>query len=482
MKKPPSPLPQLPQQDTTLTPLKKLTSSLRATTTAYIPIIKWLPKYQYKQSLKGDFVGAITIAMLILPQTMAYAQMANLPVAFGLYSSFFPMMVYAIFGTSPHISVGPVTLNSLLYATMVGQFYDPETQRAQYIQGVATMTLYVGLIGIGFGILRLGNLVNYISPGVMTGFTTAYVIVTSIPQFPKLLGYKIRNVDYPWQEAYEIARQIHHLKWQPLVFGIVTGAIIVLVKKWKPLYPGPLIATAFTTSLCAILGQFIESALPEIVGAVPKGLPNFVIPAIASPHIVSLLPNAAVLCFLGYMQSIAAAKKYAEIYVAEIDANKELIALGLATVGGTFFGGLQPTGAFGRTAVGVASGSRTQMTSFITGTIIIICLCGITPLFYYIPQSALAAVILVATFPLIDPSAHIRLWKASTSDGFVALVTTLAICGTTVPFGFGAGIVVSVLVPLARTSWSSVPPLGEFPHTRTGVWKEMEIYPEVPEH
>lgn len=240
-----------------------------------------------------------------------------------------------------------------------------------------------------------------------------------------------------------------------------------------------MVAITLTTLVAFLLNRVAPEYTPPVVGFVQDGPPQFAIPSLYTPDLATTLVNAAVLALLGFMQSIAAAKKYSEMYGGDVKPNQELVVLGICAVGGSFFKGFQPTGAFSRTAVGVENGSRTQITSFITAALIVLSLCFITPAFYFIPKAALAAVIIAATLPLVDFSGHVRLWQVKPREGLVALITMVVVMASEVYIGLMVGVAASLLAPIARAARPGVPLLGELPSPRQGIWRELKRFKDA---
>jgi len=424
----------------------------------YIPILEWLPTYN-TNLFKGDLVAGLTVGVMLIPQGMAYAMLAGMPPIYGLYASMIPLILYAIFGTSRQLAVGPVAMISLLIAAGVGAITsDPAT----FVSLAILLALMVGVIQFLMGIFRLGFLVNFLSHPVIAGFTSAAALIIGFSQLKHLLGINIPRSNHIHEIIGNAFANSSAINLQTLTIGLVAIALIFLVKKVKLPIPGPLLAVVFGIGAVYALGWYDEGV--KIVGEVPKGLPVFKIPSLDFESIKTLLPIALTISFISFMESIAVAKAIqAKHKNYKIVPNQELIALGMANIGGSFFQAFPTTGGFSRTAVNDQSGAKTGMAAIISAILIALTLLFLTPLFYYLPKAILASVIMVAVFGLIDFKEARHLWHTDRSDFCMMLVTFIG----TLTLGIEEGILIGVILSLAlivfRTTQPHTAILGKIP-------------------
>jgi len=269
----------------------------------YIPISDWLPQYN-KAQFKGDLAAGITVGVMLIPQGMAYAMLAGLPPVYGLYASILPLILYAIFGTSRQLAVGPVAMISLLIATGVSNL--AELGSAEYIQLAIVLALMVGIIQFLMGVFRLGFLVNFLSHPVVSGFTSAAALIIGFSQLKHLLGINIPRSNHIHEIFLYTYQNITALNPYTLGIGLVAIAIILFIKKRKIPIPGPLAVVVFGILTVWLLG--LQAKGVKIAGEVPRGLPTFGVPALNLNNIQALLPIALTISFIGFIESIAVAK------------------------------------------------------------------------------------------------------------------------------------------------------------------------------
>ncbi|OZM56002.1 sodium-independent anion transporter [Lottiidibacillus patelloidae] len=437
----------------------------------FIPAFGWLKNYQ-KQDLKGDFSAGLIVAIMLIPQGMAYAMLAGLPPVIGLYASTIPLIIYALFGSSRQLAVGPVAMVSLLVFTGVSALADPGTE--EFVSLALLLALMVGVIQLAMGLFRLGFLVNFLSHAVISGFTSGAALIIGLSQLKHLLG-----IDIPRGSVFltlsEAAKNITDTNVLTLLIGITSIAILLFFKMKMKKFPAPLVVVVGGTLLVSFLN--LKDQGVKIVGEVPMGLPQFSLPAMSLEAIMALLPIALTISFVGFMESIAVAKAIASKEKYKVNSNQELNGLGLANIIGSFFSAYPVTGGFSRSAVNYQAGARTGLATIITAVIVIISLMFFTPLFYYLPKAVLAAIIMVAVFGLIDVKEAIHLFKVKKADGWTLLITFIA----TLTLGIEQGILVGVAVSLLLFIWRSA-----YPHTaelgyleKENVYKNIKNYPHA---
>lgn len=427
----------------------------------FIPILDWLPHYKGSQ-LKGDLSAGLTVGVMLIPQGMAYAMIAGLPPIYGLYASTVPLLLYAIFGTSRQLAVGPVAMVSLLTAAGIGAIAQGGAEI--YIGLAIALALFVGVIQLTLGVFRLGFLVNFLSHPVISGFTSAAALIIGLSQLKHLLGVNLARSHHVHEIVLQAIERFGEVNWVTFAIGMLGIGLIILVKKIRKSIPGPLLAVVF--GILAVWGLGLTEQGVKIVGEVPRGLPSFGAPSFSWDSLQTLIPIALTISLVSFMESIAVAKAIqAKHKNYKVSANQELIALGLANIGGSFFQSYPTTGGFSRTAVNDQAGANTGLASIISATLIVLTLLFLTPLFYYLPSAILASVIMVAVFGLIDYKEAIHLWKTNRVDFAMLIVTFIATLGLGIEQGIGVGVILSLAMVIFRTTRPHYAILGKVPGT-----------------
>jgi len=415
-----------------------------------------LPGYK-KAWLPGDLAAGLTVGILLIPQGMAYAMIAGLPPVFGLYAALVPQLVYALTGTSRQLAVGPVAMDSLLVASGLGAL--ALTGIEEYIAMAVFLALFMGVLQLAFGLLRMGFLVNFLSRPVISGFTSAAAIIIGLSQLKHLLGVEIPGSNRIQQLVSHAAAALPDSHLPTLGLGLTGIALIVGMKKWVPRMPGSLAGVVAGTLAVFLLGW--DQAGVKIVGAVPAGLPEFGLPELDMERVSQLFPIALTLALIAYMEAISVGKAVEEKHGKNrIDANQELRALGLSNILGSFFQSYPTTGGFSRTAVNDQNGAQTPLASVFSALVVGATLLFLTPLFHYLPNAILAAVIMVAVFGLIDLKYPRELWK-NRKDEFILLLATFALTlGLGIVEGILLGVLFSLLLLVYRISKPHIAILG----------------------
>lgn len=437
-----------------------------------IPAWDWIANYK-KDDLRGDMSAGLIVAIMLIPQGMAYAMLAGLPPVVGLYAATVPLLLYALFGTSRQLAVGPVAMVSLLVLAGVSTLAEPGTD--EYISLVLLLMLMIGVIQLLMGVLKLGFLVNFLSHAVISGFTSGAAIIIGLSQLKHLLGVDLeadKDVFLILGEAVARAGEIN-----PITFGIGIGsvAVLLLFKKYVPKIPGPLVVVSLSIALIAWLQ--LQARGVNIVGEVPGGLPSLSLPAFTPEAFIALLPIAITISLIGFMESIAMAKAIAAKEKYKIAPNKELVGLGMANIGGSFFAGYPVTGGFSRSAVNYQSGAKTPFASVITAVLILLTLMFFTGAFYYLPNAVLAAIIMTAVYSLIDIKEVKHLFSVKKVDGWTWVLTFAA----TLVIGIEQGILIGVGFSLLLLIWrSAYPHAAELGYLKEeGVYRNIQRYPEA---
>lgn len=441
----------------------------------YAPILRWAPRYN-RAALADDFLAAVIVTIMLIPQSLAYALIAGLPPEAGLYASMAPLLLYTIFGTSTALAVGPVAVISLMTAATVGDFAARGT--ADYASVALALAFLVGLILLTLGVLRLGFLANFLSHPIISGFITASGVLIAASQLKHILG-----IDASGDNLIEIGISLVAHSPSTHLPTLIIGASVIAFLFWtrsslKPLLVGwglndrpaallsraaPLLAIVLTIILVSVFR--LDAAGVSIVGATPRGLPAVALPDFDWPLWRALIGPAMLIAIIGYVESVSVAQTLAAKRRERIDLDQELIALGASNVAAGVAGGFPVTGGFARSVVNFDAGARTPAAGAFTAIGIAVAAMFLTPLLFNLPKATLAATIIVAVLSLVDIGAIRRTWIYSKAD-FVAMATTiLGVFGFGVEAGVMAGVILSIFLLLHRASRPHSAVVGQVPGT-----------------
>ena len=441
----------------------------------WLPILEWLPTYNRK-TLRGDILAGLTVCVILVPQGMAYAFLAGLPLIYGLYAGIVPLILYVFFGTSRQLSVGPVALSSLLVLASLSILAKPESDT--YIVLAIVAALVTGVFQLALGVFRLGFLINFISRPVVSGFTSAAALIIGFSQLKNVLGIDIPDSSQIYKTIAYAATHLYEINWPTFIISVSGLALIIVLKKINRAIPNALIAVTIATVITGLIG--LDEFGVAIVGEVPSGLPKFIAPELSMDNIKAVLPLALTLTLIGLIESVAIAKTIeARHKDYKIDPNQELIALGLSKIGGAFFQAYPTTGSFTRSAINDEAGAKTGISSIVAAALVALTLLFLTPLFYYLPKAILASIIIAAVLNLIQFKEIFRLWRIRRGDALM-LIATFVI---TVVFGISEGVLAGVALSLAlmiyRSSRPSVAVLGRLPNSTH--YRNTQRFPEAQE-
>lgn len=439
----------------------------------FVPSLEWLSDYS-AALFKKDIAAGLNVLVILVPQGMAYALLAGVPPIYGLYAGLVPLLIYALMGTSMHLSIGPAAISSLLLMEGISQLAEPET--ADFVKYVLLTGLVVGILQLLFGMARLGFWIRFLSRPVIIGFTSAAAIIIGTSQFKYLFGFDIPR--FPsllenWRYVIQHFDQFHGLTFVICILGI---AVIYGCKKIHKSIPGGLIAAVL--AIVAMLYFQLEAKGVAIVGDLPKGLPSFQALQFSWADVQLVLPTSFLLAFLSTVESVSIAKFWSSKSKFDyFDANKELIAYGLSKIGGAFFQALPASGSNSRSAVNFVSGAQTQMSSIISAIFMGLTLLFFSELFYYLPKAILASIILLAVTGLFSYGEIRRLWDTYRPDFWVAILTF----GATIVLGVRDGIILGMLFAILTVLYKSARPhvalLGQLPNSR--YYRNINRFPEA---
>ena len=418
-------------------------------------------------------LAGITVAVLLIPQGMAYALIAGLPPIYGLYASLTPQIVYAFLGTSRQLAVGPVAMDSLLVAAGLSALSIVEP--SQYIQMAILLALLVGAIQLLLGLFRMGFIVSFLSKPVISGFTSAAAIIIGFSQLKHLLGIQLSQSNQLHIVIESILQSNVPVHFATLIIGVLSVVLILLIKNWNRKIPSALIAVVLGISWVYFNG--LDKQGVAVVGLIPQGLPSFQTPVFEMDTIKQLLPTALTLALVAFMEAISVAKAIEENQKEHtVDPNQELIALGSSNIVGSFFQSYPTTGGFSRTAVNDQAGVKTGMAALITALIVGLTLMFFTQWFYYLPKAVLASIIIVAVVNLIDFKFAVRLYNKRKDEFAILVLTFLATLFLGITKGIGMGIVISLLLLVYRASKPHHAFLGRI--GKTNYFKNINRFPD----
>ena len=445
----------------------------------HVPIFQWLPAYGAGE-LRGDVFAGLTVGIMLIPQGMAYALLAGMPPIYGLYAALLPMLIYAVFGSSRQLSVGPVAVMSLLVAESVGQLAGEGT--GEYLTYAFTLALLVGVIQIIFGLFRLGFLVNFLSRPVISGFSSAAAVIIGASQLKHVLGLSVPRFAFVGDTLEALWGQLPQVNITTLLIGAIGLLVILILRKKTGLFPVPLVVVV--AGILAVWLLNLDFRGVAVVGEVPSGLPALSLPYFDWITLRRLFPMALTIAAVGFIQSIAIAKKMRERHRNYyLKPNQELFSLGAANVLGAFFSAFPVTGGFARSVVNDQAGAKTPLAGVIAAGVVALTLLFLTPLFYYLPNAVLAAIILGAVIKLFDVATAVHLWRTDRRD-FILLLATFF---STLFLGIEEGILVGVALSVAMMVFFSTRPhvaeLGRIPGTthyrNVRRFDDLEERPEV---
>ena len=441
----------------------------------HLPILEWLPNYK-KEFFKNDLIAGLTVGVMLIPQGMAYAMLAGLDPIHGLYASTLPLILYAIFASSKQLAVGPVAIVSLLTAAGIASL-NPQTD-VEFLLYAVTLALLVGIIQVGMGLLKMGFITNFLSHPVISGFTSAAAIIIGLSQLRHLLGIDIPGSDKIQMIFYHLALNIDDVHGTTFVLGLLGIFIIKGSKKIHPTIPGSLLAV-IAGILIISFSNLNESGV-RILGGVPGGLPDLMLPSLDTSVWLTLLPIALTISLVGFAESFAVAKTVQSNHKDyKLDSNQELIGLGMANLGASILKGFPVTGGFSRTAVNDQAGAKTGMASIVSALLIILTLIFLTPLFTNLPTTILASVIIVAVTGLVNVKTPIELWKKDRSDFWLLIATFLITLSGGIETGIIAGFALSIILVVFKASKPHMARLGRIPGTH--IFRNIERFPDLEE-
>jgi len=413
--------------------------------TKIFPFLTWGPLMNGK-NIRADFIAGLTVSLVLIPQSMAYAQLAGLPPIYGLYAALLPGLIGAMWGSSFHLATGPVAMTSLLtmatltpFGNGIANFIGSE----RYIELAILLAFMVGMVRFLVGVFKLTVMANFLSQPVIRGFINAGALIIASSQVSKIFGVAMHRSDFYLRDIWNVFMDIPSQLHGP-TFAIGIGSLFVLwfLKKYFPKVPSALVVVAIGSLIVKFMGWYdpqtildpsVRGAAAEaaqryvaVVGFIPPGLPKFQAPSFEIGMMIDMIPGAFVVMFIGFMEFNSVNKAIAPKSGQKIDVSQEMIGQGISALVGSFSSCYPTSGSFSRTALNFSAGGKTGMSSVFTAVIVMLTLLFLTQYLVFLPQAVLAAIIIMAVAGLIDFKAMSHAWKVSKFDGIGAGVTFAA--------------------------------------------------------
>ena len=439
------------------------------------PLISQLKKYARSDFWK-DGLGGITVAIVLIPQAMAYALLAELPAIYGLYACIVPLIVYAVLGTSRYLSIGPVAITAILISSGLSTVVEPSSP--DYIELVLFLGFAIGIVQVLMSFFKMGFLVTLISQPVITGFISAAAVIIIVSQLQTLLGIPKSTESSAFDTLITLWNQRSTTDVPTVTLGLISVTFLFLFKRWKPKFPASLVLIVLTSLLMYMAFPTFVSV--GVIGHVPSGIAKW--QSLHFPDystLTALFPTILTMTLIGYIGSVGVAKAMEDQkHDHNVNPNKELLALGISKILGAFFQAMPSSGSYSRSAINMDAGSRSQLASIIAAALVVISLLFLSSFLYFIPKTVLAALIIVSVLGLINYKAAIRLYQIKRKDFYVCVLTF----GTTLLFGIENGILFGILLSFFFVQYYSVRPhnaeLVNIPGTP--YYRNTKRFPEAP--
>ncbi len=421
----------------------------------YLPPLAWGRAYD-RVTLRHDVVSGLTVGVMIVPQSMAYAALAGLPPVVGLYAATVPLLVYALLGTSGQLAVGPVAISALLTASTVAPLADGDA--ARYITLAAVLALLVGGIQVALGLVRGGVLVNFLSHAVIVGFTSGAALLIGASQLDTALGVDVEGGQALPGTLAALAGALAGVNWPTFAVTAAGVAILVGVRRVARWVPSALVLVVVATAVSGVFG--LDQLGVDTVGDVPAGLPSPSLPVVSGADLLGLLPGAVAIAIISYAEGISVAKALAARSRQRLDPDQELRAIGAANVSAGVFGGFPVAGGFSRSAVAAEAGARTPLSGAVAAGVVVLAVTALTPLLVDLPSAALAAIVLVAVVGLVDAKGARGIARTSPPEGVVLAITFAGTLLLGVELGLAGGVGASIVAFLWRSADPHIAELG----------------------
>jgi len=466
----------------------------------YVPSLTWLPQLFKREDrctvFQADALAGICVGIMAIPQSMSYASIAGLPYIYGLYAMLISTAIYAFFGTSKQMAIGPTAIMSIIVYDGLANVLNEDNCPAMatssdkpnelcpeaYVSAALVLSFWVGLINLLAGLVNMGTLVNFLAHPVIAGFTSGAGIIIGLSQMKYIVGTNVKKSKIIYETLYNIFSVFDDWNWVVIAFGCV-WILMLAFFKWlsrnydsmKLVKPaGPLIVSVIGIIICFAFPSLKEKHGVDLVGDIPSGFPDFTLTDLDFSYTGSVMGGAISASVIGFLESIAIAKSIAAQHPGdEVNADNEMVALGVTNFVGSFFSCYPVTGSFSRSAVNNSSGALSQMAGLWTCFIIAATLLVLTPVIYYLPKFALAAIVINSVRGLVSFEEFFHLWKIKKND---AVIWALAFLGTLflgITYGIGLAVLISIALVLRRTMRAQLSVLWRLP--KTHVFADIKI-------
>lgn len=436
----------------------------------FLPFLAWR-RNGSADTVRGDLVAGITVALVIIPQSLAYAQLAGLPPHVGLYAALLPMVVGALFGSCGQLSTGPVAMTSLLSGASLLPLAFP--QSPEFLSLAILLALMSGLIQLALGALRAGWLLNLLSRPVLTGFINAAALIIGLSQIPPALGLPFSQSAHFLADFADALRRLDEAHLPSALYGVFALVALVLLKRYSPRLPAVLIVAVVATAISAATGYADGGG--AVINTIPAGIPAPALPAADLDAVITLFPLAFVIALVSFMEVISSAKVFSARTGEAWDQNQELIGQGLAKITAAVSGSFPVSASLSRSALNYASGARTGLSSLVAAAFVLVTLIYLTPLLWHLPKPVLAAIILQVVSTLPDFRALARAWQVGRDDGLASTVTfaSTLMFAPNIQNGILTGLLLSLSLMLYRSMRPRTALLGLHPD---GTYRDLERF------
>lgn len=441
----------------------------------------WLPRVN-RETLKADFVAGLTGAVIVLPQGVAFATIAGLPPEYGLYTAMITPIVAALFGSSWHLISGPTTAISIVVFSAVSEHAEPGT--AMFIQNTLTLTLLAGIYQLAFALARLGVLVNFVSHTVVIGFTAGAAILIATSQINQMFGVTVPRGESFLFTWVDIFHQLPKMNVYVFTVSILTLVIALILKIWFKRLPNLLLALVAGSVIAFVLGG--NEVGIKLVAEIPAHLPPFSVPDFSLASIKMLAPQAFAVALLGLIEAVSISRAIASKSHQRIDGNQEFFGQGLSNIVGSFFSSYAGSGSFTRSGLNYTSGARTPLSAIFAALLLALIILLVAPLTAYLPIAAMAGVIMLVAWNLVDFGHIKKIFETSRAETSIFLTTFFATLFLQLEFAIYLGVLLSLILFLARTSIPDV--ISLVPTTEEATGKSVlvnkyrdERLPECPQ-
>lgn len=407
-------------------------------------------------------MAGLILGVILIPQAMAYGLLAGVPPVYGLYAALVPLLIYTLLASTPHVSVGPTALASLLCLNGLSELAEPGT--TDYLNLAILLAGLTGLLQVVFGLLRLGVLVNLLSRPVLSGFVSAAAVLIVVSQLRALLGIDAPRSGFLHRTLIDLWQNFDTLHLPTAALGLGSLLVLQLGYRYLPRWPSLLIWIVATTVLVATVG--LDRRGIAVVGEVPAGLPSFEVATVNPNTLTELLPVALVLALISFVETLSIGKTFSTRHnYYRLMPNRELIALGAAKIGGAFFGAIPTSASFSRSAVVEQSGGKGPLSGVVAFLLLALVLLYFTSLFYFLPITVLAAVIIFSVRRLFDVAEMKRLYRLAPREFLTLIVTFCFTLFAGLQYGIAGGVVLSLAFGLLRAARPHLAELGRVPGT-----------------